>query len=630
VPDVPAVPDVAATTDVPAVLDVFDVPDVPAAPDVVDVPDVPAALDVVDVPDVVDVRDVVDVPAASDAGAPNVDGGACVVLAAGETYNLNITAHPVTVRTTSGGVAVTDESASLILRDPVSGDSARLASISVGQSAPIGIVPGTYDLYYQAGFFPTGAVLPVNTNGLIRRGVRIERPTDLVVDIPRAHVTGRITSNGRPGGHCVALINPVNGDRADLDVRTGGLLDAFVLPGTYDLHSESCATTATTPPSPILRAGIVVAGDTTIDVALNSATLRGSLVSPPPAILSAGYVELHESLSGQVIDLGTVHISGVSAGYTASVPFGTYDVFYASRFTGMTGNTVGNSLARLATGLRVDGDRTYSVSVPSVAVSFRATLLGRALVAGQGGIYFRNGEGSASVATVGTTSNVRGLIVPGTYDMMWSGPTAPTTGTLRNQRFLLRAGVTLPGTVDPIDVTPVALTGTVTRNGAPPTFGFGQVSLERVASEDRPVIANVMGTNPYSVLLMPGTYDLVYAATGSPDVSPGSSLLRNRHAVLRRGISITAATTLDIDLPASLLRGVVTLNGVTGRDGSAYLFVRRAGDAADTARLTTLPEAHYTSVVVPGTYEVFVGNSNPTRPSQIANTNGRVGCVVIP
>lgn len=144
--------------------------------------------------------------------------------------------------------------------------------------------------------------------------------------------------------------------------------------------------------------------------------------------------------------------------------------------------------------------------------------------------------------------------------------------------------------------------------------------MERAAEGDRAALANVMGTNPYSVLVMPATYDVVYAATGTADVAPGSSILRNRHA----------ATTLDVDLPASLLRGVVTLNGVTGRDGSAYLFVRRAGDAADTARLTTLPEAHYTSVVVPGTYEVFVGNSNPTRPSRIANTNGRVGCVVIP
>jgi len=47
--------------------------------------------------------------------------------------------------------------------------------------------------------------------------------------------------------------------------------------------------------------------------------------------------------------------------------------------------------------------------------------------------------------------------VPGTYEMMWSGSTAPDTGTLRNERFLLRAGVPMTGaTIDPIDVTPVS------------------------------------------------------------------------------------------------------------------------------------------------------------------------------
>ncbi|MDB4932806.1 MAG: hypothetical protein JWM10_5290 [Myxococcaceae bacterium] len=33
---------------------------------------------------------------------------------------------------------------------------------------------------------------------------------------------------------------------------------------------------------------------------------------------------------------------------------------------------------------------------------------------------------------------------------------------------------------------------------------------------------------------------------------------------------------------------------------------------------------------LPGTYEVFVGTDNPTRPSHIANTLGRVGCVFVP
>lgn len=45
-------------------------------------------------------------------------------------------AHPVTVRTTIGGVAVSSTGASLILRDPVSGASARLAPISPGQAQP--------------------------------------------------------------------------------------------------------------------------------------------------------------------------------------------------------------------------------------------------------------------------------------------------------------------------------------------------------------------------------------------------------------------------------------------------------------------------------------------------------------
>lgn len=129
---------------------------------------------------------------------------------------------------------------------------------------------------------------------------------------------------------------------------------------------------------------------------------------------------------------------------------------------------------------------------------------------------------------------------------------------------------------------------------------------------------------------MPGTYDLVYAATGTPALSPGSSILRNRHAVLRRGIAIAAATTLDIDLPARLLRGRITVNGVNSRDGSANLLMRLRGDPADTAIITDVTAVNYSSYVVPGTYEVFVGTDNPTRPSHIANTLGRVGCVVVP
>jgi hypothetical protein len=164
-----------------------------------------------------------------------------------------------------------------------------------------------------------------------------------------------------------------------------------------------------------------------------------------------------------------------------------------------------------------------------------------------------------------------------------------------------------------IDIPSATLAGALSINGVPATADANTRLLLRNGVTDLVEIPFTGAS--YSVRLAPGTYDLFFSATGPTAIAPA-----NRFARLHSGIVITAndTTTLDVDVPETIVSGVITINGAAlPVDDTVDLSLRNA--AGDTVPLALASSGSFTARVVPGTFDLYytsnvvaAGSATPT------------------
>jgi hypothetical protein len=109
-------------------------------------------------------------------------------------------------------------------------------------------------------------------------------------------------------------------------------------------------------------------------------------------------------------------------------------------------------------------------------------------------------------------------------------------------------------------------------------------------------------TGAYSLLVIAGTYDLIY------DGGSGAGVPKNYATTLKRGIVVgSSPVSLDIDISAVNVSGSVTLNGakLTGSindDGEGSLSLRDATGGQGV--LSWLHAGSYSTLIIPGTYDL--------------------------
>ncbi|HET7503628.1 MAG TPA: hypothetical protein VFK02_21555 [Kofleriaceae bacterium] len=251
-------------------------------------------------------------------------------------------------------------------------------------------------------------------------------------------------------------------------------------------------------------------------------------------------------------------------------------------------------------GVAITGDGVLDLDVRSLALSGRVTLAGAALPDEPRGLELvetRTGAtAEVAIAADGTYATTLG---PGIYDVRWRGGgtcarrTSPCIdGTLRSQ-----IAIATSGALD-LDVPRVQLSGRVQLDGAVfPSTGHG--ALRFSSSGSSVDVAIDAATASYSVVLLPGRYDIAFA-----DDADCAGPVPCNAGVLRRDVEISASGALDLDLASVHVSGKLTVNGQPWTAGTgAAIELSRAGEP----RRGVLPvgaDGSYDGVIAPGRYEV--------------------------
>jgi hypothetical protein len=390
---------------------------------------------------------------------------------------------------------------------------------------------------------------------------------------------------------------------------------------------------------------------TNADCAGLALTQSGSLDLDIQAISATGNVTLDGAplpngtgSRGRIVFVATsgrstasVDLGSTGAGtYALRLPPSTYDVTYLPDATqcapgATTVPAMPCSGGVLVHAAKLDADGVLDVDIPTASVSGAVTLAGAAFPTASGStnprgtVAFAGAAGTvAAVFSLGSAAaaSYQGRLVRGSYDVTYNGipslctqqgsaaPAAPcNSGPLKKG-----VGITASGTLD-LDVPIARVSGNVTLNGAAlPTETGSRGSLSFVGAADSGFGAastatlGTSGAGSYAVTLLPGTYDVVYAANAALCTATAISMVPCLGGRVVMSAHLTADGTLDVDLKAVTVNGAVTVRGMTmpttTSDRGHLSFVGSSGGTGTTPSFGTSGAASYKLRVLSGTYDV--------------------------
>lgn len=318
-----------------------------------------------------------------------------------------------------------------------------------------------------------------------------------------------------------------------------------------------------------------------------------------------------------------------------------------------------------------------SIDVPRVQVHLQLTLNGDALgpVQGRGDVatpwielidgsgarparfqvFWLEGWVSGWTATPVRNSSVH--VVPGRYEVFYTAGPDPFPGWPQNDRRRLGTVELTTSATIAIDVSSLPISLVATLNGAAlePVMGRGSAaspSVELVESDGSRAgrfrvyrfdggVPNWTATpaSATPIFVMPGTYDLIYAAGAEP--FPGWP--QNSQRRLQTGLTLSQPGTISTNVESVNVEFDVTLNGqprvqVTGSGPAALPWVElRDADGSPAGRLrmfrfegstsqwTATPLSPLTVAVLPGTYTTWYTAGADPFSNWPQNSNRRIG-----
>jgi hypothetical protein len=441
-------------------------------------------------------------------------------------------------------------------------------------------------------------------------------------------VSGKVTVNGGPTSSGTSgrfYLRSANGDEAFLGGFDKATYSTMVGPGTYDVHYRSGGGQYSGPVANsdvVVQRGVVVGGARTLDLDVTGVELKGALTVNGMLNVpnTQGLVVLENPATGDKAVLGD---AAGGFNYDVHVAPAVYDVYYINTSVDDGGDSLRNLHARVMSGLSITTSQTLNIDIPEITLSPRCTVngIGGPQAEMGGRFVLRNAAGDEAFVDFPTGDmGYPAKVIPGVYDVYYVNLGSGDTTTLRNTAVLLQAGVSLM-TSQPFiyDATGVMVTGNVTVNGA---VGTGGVVWLEDAGGAQVFIQGTSANVPFHALIHPGTFDAYYN-DGLPNTA---GIIENTHYVFKRGIVINGAATLNFDVPATQLTGNLTEGGVHESIDWGQIILR----AADSAVLGTTADAHYTTLIGPGTYDIYYHSTDNNAGSVVANTNAKLGCVVVP
>jgi len=449
------------------------------------------------------------------------------------------------------------------------------------------------------------------------------------IDVQATVVSGTVTFNGVAitndikGVGVVTLVNAA-GDRVDLASIPGDAYSTLVAPGTYDLYYNGQS--GSVPPSNShakLQSGIVVGTEPlSLDVDIPATDVSTTVTFNGVALSDSVTTNSDNSSKGALyLSRGAGERAFVAfladRTYFARVVPGSYDLYY-SRYSRSAEILPTNTFAKLQTGIVIGTSPvSLKVDVPVTTVSATVTVSGAALTNIDDVVSFltlKSDSGdSVQLTRTSPTGASSAPVIPGTYDLYYR-PDGNAPGLPRNRSpAKLMSGIVVgssPLSLT-VDVPATIVSGKVTINGAGGAanafFGAKILTLRSTAGDQVDLPLDADGS--YSMRVIPGTYDVVYDnAQANLAQAP-----RNDSTKIKSGIVVgSSPLNLDLDIPATTVSGSVTLNGArlngsVDGDGSVLLLDAAGGQAV----LSGLKAGSYSTLVVPGSYDLYYRLSSP-------------------
>jgi len=444
------------------------------------------------------------------------------------------------------------------------------------------------------------------------------------VDIPSATLAGALTINGAPTSADpyarLLLRNGVN-DLVEIPI-TGASYSVRVAPGSYEVFFSATGATATAPANQFarLRGGVRIlpGGTTTLDVDVPLATVAGAITVNGAALALGDTVSLSlRNAAGDIVAIARDRRDS----YEARVVPGTFDLYLSSNVGGTGSATPLNQLGRIATGVVITaGAGRLDVDIPSVVVTGTIAIGGvPAGPTNRGWVTLRNAAGDVVKLAAANSASYAAPVVPGTYDVYFTGTSDAYSVMNQNVRLQTGAAVVPTGaTAIDVDVPAAVVAGTLLIDGAPPVATDSAHLVLRDATGDYAQIPwNSDGE--YRVNVVPGTYDLFYAK----DNTVQTATPMNQLAKLRGGVIVAAVgtTVLDIDITSTVIMGTLKINGEPAAAGNSGIVTLRSADGDRVVVANTATDTYFARVV-PGTYDLYyTRTATPTNTTTAAPAN---------
>ncbi|MCC7538607.1 MAG: hypothetical protein IT379_20450 [Deltaproteobacteria bacterium] len=449
-------------------------------------------------------------------------------------------------------------------------------------------------------------------------GVPIVEDGVLDLDVPAerwVRVSGSVTLSGAPIPFDVlstgnlAFLNE-NGSATLVPIDRGSYA-VLLRSGRYDVRfvpdDLSCfdADRAGMPCSGgFLREGLALESDGVLDLDVPVVRVQGTVTLDSAPFPSAELGTLVFAPSGTRAVLAAAQVSiGIGGSYVARLFAGEHDVALGDGVycDGRTAPTLPCGGGPLRDDVALTSGGVLDLDIATARVEGSVTLRGLpmpSLDGSPGALAFVRADGTSVVVPLPSDapSSYRATLLAGTYGVRFvpdfylcasdEPPPVPCNGGP------LREGVALasPGGVLDLDVPAVGVRGRVTVNGAPfdPLSSGGEIAFApEGASADTPALAvrlRGLSDATYATTLFPGTYairwhgDTTSCALDTPPALPCHA------GTLRSDVALASDGVLDVDVPAVVVRGQVTVDGTPMADGhgerGSVAFVARGADGS--------------------------------------------------
>ena len=491
------------------------------------------------------------------------------------------------------------------------------------------LIPGVYDVVYR---HISGALAPKNAATIVARGVVIDGPRTLDIDIAAAIVSGNITLGGGPPPASIyergelRLRDRSTGASFVIGVSNAGTYTALVMPGTYDLVWKRLLGGTLVPKNNEAVIGaLTVSGPTTADIDVPVVHRTGSFAlngaSPPNSIYENAQLSLRDPKTGDTFPLGQTR----DQTFSVKVVPGLYEVLY-SRLVGST-IVPANSEAVLGTvDFGVAGAGHIDIPVVSISGVFR--LDGQAFpqsIYENAKLWLVNGDDRVLLGQSRHRS-YSAKVIAGTYDVAYERLIGETIVPSNAWAIVEKARPIQPSwfvrKVD-IDVASGWLETAVSYWGGPHFASIYERGLVSARTDDEDTLLAVdtrYGSD--SVRVVAGAYELRY------DHQIGSAMPQNHDAEVGTAVVEPGGTALvEVDLRPG------TLTGTYSHGGQAFppwfhiyanmaLVDRTTGERIELAPTN---QGGFSARLLPGTYEVVYDHHFGT--SLPENRGARIGCI---